>query len=163
MGMLTASTRVASDLHVAPEPISVAGVPVVPFDSYDQALRRIEETVETRRKAFWVAINPQKVFRAWHEQDLLDILNRADVGICDGVGITLAAKVLLGRRIHRVTGCDLFLRLVPLAAQKGWRVFLLGASEEVNTRACTNLRQKYPGLQIVGSQHGYFKNTESVL
>jgi N-acetylglucosaminyldiphosphoundecaprenol N-acetyl-beta-D-mannosaminyltransferase len=163
MGMLTASTRVASDLHAAPEPISVAGVPVVPFDSYDQALRRIEETVETRRKAFWVAINPQKVFRAWHEQDLLDILNRADVGICDGVGITLAAKVLLGRRIHRVTGCDLFLRLVPLAAQKGWRVFLLGASEEVNTRACTNLRQKYPGLQIVGSQHGYFKNTESVL
>lgn len=161
--MLTANARVGSHLQAVPEPISVAGVPVMPFESYDQALRRIEETVESRRKAFWVAINPQKVFRAWHEQDLLNVLNRADVGICDGVGISLAAKLLLGRRIHRVTGCDLFFRLVPLAAQRGWRVFLLGASEEVNARACANLQQKYPGLQIVGSQHGYFKNADSVI
>ncbi len=161
--MLTASARGVSDLQGEAKPISVAGVPVMPFDSYDQALRHIEDTVESRRKAFWVAINPQKVFRAWHEQDLLDVLNRADVGICDGVGISLAAKVLLGRRIHRVTGCDLFFKMLPLAAQKGWRVFLLGASEEVNARTCANLRQKYSGLQIVGSQHGFFKDSESVI
>jgi N-acetylglucosaminyldiphosphoundecaprenol N-acetyl-beta-D-mannosaminyltransferase len=155
--------RIAGGLLAMPEPVQVAGVPVAPFHSYDQALACIQETIESRRKAFWVAINPQKVFRAWHEPDLLDILNRADVGICDGVGVTVAAKVLLGRRIHRVTGCDLFFKLLPLTAQKGWRVFLLGASEESNSRACENLQQQYPGLQIVGSQSGYFKNSGAVI
>ena len=161
--MLVANDRTASDLRTMPEPVCVAGVPIVPFQSYDQALRCIEETIESRRKAFWVAINPQKVFRAWHEHDLLDILNRADVGICDGIGVSVASRVLLGRRIHRVTGCDLFFRLLPFTARKGWRVFMLGASEESNARACLNLRQRYPDLQIVGSQSGYFKHSVSVI
>jgi N-acetylglucosaminyldiphosphoundecaprenol N-acetyl-beta-D-mannosaminyltransferase len=150
-------------LNVMPEPIDVAGTPIAPFGSYDHALACIEQSIESCRKTFWVAVNPQKLFRAWHEPDLLDILNRADVGFCDGVGISLAAMVLLGRRIHRVTGCDLFFRLLTLAAQKGWRVFLLGASEESNARACVNLRRKYADLQIVGSQNGYFKDSGATI
>lgn len=161
--MVSMETGMTGGLKVMPEPIFVAGVPVVPFLSYDHALACAEEAIESGRQTFWVAINPQKLFRAWHERPLLDVLNVADVGICDGVGISVAAKILLGKRIHRVTGCDLFFRLLPLTARKGWRVFMLGASEESNSRACMNLRQKYPGLQIVGSQSGYFKDSSPVI
>jgi len=147
----------------APRPLDVAGLRVVPFESYDHALACIESTIESGDRAFWVAVNPQKCFRAWHESKLLNILNRADVAICDGVGMSLAARILHGRTITRCTGCDLFFRLMPLAATRGWRVFLLGASPESNSLACSRLRQKYPGLQIVGSQDGFFEDSSIVI
>ncbi len=161
--MLIANEESSGSFGSFPEPINVAGAPVMPFTSYEQALAAIERTVERREKTFWVAINPQKCFRAWRERPLMDLLNRADVGICDGVGVSIAAKILHGNRIKRVTGCDLFFRLLPLAAQKSWGVYLLGASPESNGCASEKLRQKYPGLRIVGCQDGYFDDSAKVV
>lgn len=162
MLMLRQNT-VPTDRIALPDPFEVAGVPVVPFESYDQALACIEASVESGHKAFWVAINPQKCYRAWREKELLHVLNHADVGICDGVGVSLAALILHGRKLPRCTGCDLFFKLVPLAAKKQWRVFMLGASAESNAGACERLTAQHPGLRIVGHQHGYFKDCEAVI
>ena len=161
--MLIASDKILRKPECAPKPMNVAGVPVVPFQSYDHALACIERTVETGQKTFWVAINPQKCFRAWHDSNLLEVLNRADVGICDGVGVSMAAKILYGQRIERCTGCDLFFRILPLAAEKGWGVFMLGASPESNTEARKRLEQLFPGLRIVGNRDGYFEDSASVI
>lgn len=156
-------TRTLKVPAYAPRPLDITGIPVVPFETYDEALACIEETIADKQKSFWVAINPQKCYRAWHERELLEVLNRADVGICDGVGVSIASRLLNGQSIKRVTGCDLFFRLVSRAAQKGWRVFMLGASEESNALACSRLCQKYPGLQIVGRHSGFFKDAGRVI
>lgn len=161
--MLIAEGDVSSRTQCIPRAVNVAGVPVVPFESYDQALACIEATVEAREKTFWVAINPQKCFRAWHESDLLDLLNRADVGICDGVGVSIAARILHGQGIRRCTGCDLFLKVLPYAAKKRWGIFMLGASAESNAGACARLGQTYPDLRIVGRQDGYFTDSARVV
>ncbi len=161
--MLIAEGDVLSGTQCIPRALNVAGVPVVPFESYDQALVCIESIVEARAKTFWVAINPQKCFRAWHEKDLLDLLNRADVGICDGVGVSIAARILHGQRLKRCTGCDLFLRIIPHAAKKGWGVFMLGASPESNSGAYARLREMYPDLRIVGHRDGYFKESDQII
>ncbi len=161
--MLIANEESSSAFGEFPEPINVAGAPVMPFESYDQALASIERTIERGEKTFWVAINPQKCFRAWREHQLMDVLNRADVGICDGVGVSVAAKILYGNRIKRVTGCDLFFKLLPVAAEKGWGVFLLGASAESNAGACEKLTERYPGLKIVGTQDGFFEDSGQVI
>ncbi len=161
--MLIAEGDVSTRTQCIPRAINVAGVPVVPFESYDQALACIEASITAREKTFWVAVNPQKCFRAWHEGDLLDLLNRADVGICDGVGVSLAARILHGQGIRRCTGCDLFLKILPHAAKKGWRVFMLGASAESNAGACARLKETYPDLKIVGRQDGFFKDPTEVV
>ena len=153
----------AQVLANAPQSLDIMGVPVRPFETYDDALKCIEGTIAAKQKSFWVAINPQKCYRAWHERPLRDVLKKADVGICDGVGVSIASRLLNGRGINRVTGCDLFFRLLERSAEKGWRVFLLGASEESNARACATLQQKYPGLQIVGRQSGFFKDSDRVV
>ncbi|MBV5327484.1 MAG: WecB/TagA/CpsF family glycosyltransferase, partial [Chlorobium sp.] len=49
------------------------------------------------------------------------------------------------------------------AAQKGWRIFLLGASAESNQGACDKLAAEYPGLKIVGRIDGYFQNSDEVV
>ena len=155
--------RLTDKVTNIPESIYVMGVPVVPFESYSEALDCIEKAVESRKKSFWIAINPQKCYRAWHEQKLMDILNRADACICDGVGMSIASRILNGVSIRRCTGCDLFFKVLSLATRKEWSVFLLGASPKSNSRACMNLRQKYPGLKITGSQDGYFKDSTKII
>ena len=146
-----------------PIPIDVMGIPVVPFESYDQALECIEKSIESDRKSFWVAINPIKIYHSWHKSELLNLLQQADVGICDGVGVSIASKILHGRSIKRCTGCDLFFRLLSLASRKKWGVYLLGASAESNANARTELQKRYPGLRIVGWQDGYFVDSNMVV
>jgi len=146
-----------------PKSLSVMGIPVVPFESYDQALECVEGIIESGRKSFWIAINPMKSYRAWREPELLDLLRRADAGICDGVGVSIASRILHGRSIKRCTGCDLFFKLIALASRKNWGVYLLGASAESNAAARSKLRGMYPGLRIVGWQDGYFEDSCKVV
>jgi exopolysaccharide biosynthesis WecB/TagA/CpsF family protein len=146
-----------------PEPVEVMGIPVAPFESYDQALDCVEKLIEADAKSLWVAINPIKMYHAWQKPQLRELLRQADVGICDGVGVSIASKLLRGRSIARCTGCDLFFRLVERASGKGWGVYLLGASAEVNAAARAELQRKYPGLKIVGWHDGYFKDSQAVI
>jgi N-acetylglucosaminyldiphosphoundecaprenol N-acetyl-beta-D-mannosaminyltransferase len=162
MWPMTIEASIANVLSV-PEPIDVMNVRVVPWESYTHALAYIEDAVESGRKTSWVAINPQKIYRAWHEPELLKVVNSADVGICDGIGVSIASRIVNGRGIPRCTGCDLFFAILPLAAAKGWRVFLLGATPESNAGACAKLVEKHPDLRIVGTQDGYFEDASSVI
>ncbi len=146
-----------------PKPINVMGIPIVPFESYTQALESIETIVESSKKSLWIAINPQKCYRAWQEPELMNILNQADVVFCDGVGMSVASKILHGQKLTRCTGCDLFFKTLSLASQKNWGVFLLGASTQSNSEACAKLQKIYPNLRIVGRQHGYFENSSQVI
>jgi len=146
-----------------PTPLNVMGIPVAPFESYDQALECIEGIIESDQKSFWVAINPVKSYQAWNKPELLDLLQQADAGICDGVGVSIASRILHGRSIKRCTGCDLFFRLLLLASRKGWGVYLLGASAKSNAAACSELQKMYPDLRVVGCQDGYFEDSQAVV
>ncbi len=146
-----------------PNPLEVIGVPVVPFETYDEAIEFITHTVESGKKTFWAAVNPQKCYRAWRDKELFDVLKNVDVTICDGVGVSIASKILNGRTINRVTGCDLFFKLISLSAKKGWGVYLLGASEESNSRACERLKKMCPDLRIVGSHSGFFEDSDKIV
>lgn len=146
-----------------PTPLDIMGIPVVPFESYDQALECVEGIIESGRKSWWVAINPIKIYNAWHKSELLNILRQTDAGICDGVGVSITSMILYGRNIKRCTGCDLFFKLLFLASRKKWGVYLLGASAEANAAARSELQKKYPGLRIVGWQDGYFEDSQKVI
>jgi N-acetylglucosaminyldiphosphoundecaprenol N-acetyl-beta-D-mannosaminyltransferase len=141
----------------------VMGVKVTPFSDYEQVSRCIEGLIESGNKAFSVAINPEKIYRANREPELKELLNRADIGICDGIGAAWAVRLLKGLKISRVTGISLFFELVNSAEKKGWKVFLLGASPESNTGAFEKLTENYPSLSIVGRVDGYFRDSGEVI
>ncbi len=165
-GLISGSKRMISSLEQTrrfPEALSILGVAVTPFDSYSQAVACIEDLIASGRKSLCVAVNPEKVYRALHDPALMAALAQADIGTCDGIGVVLAARLLHHRRLIRCTGCDLFFHLVARAAQKGWRIFLLGASAESNRRAAADLVERYPALQIVGREDGYFQDSGAIV
>ncbi len=151
------------DAPAIPAPVEVLGVPVLPFASYAHAADWVADRIADRRRTFCVAINPEKIYRALREPRLLDVLTAADAGLCDGIGVALAAKLLHGRTIPRCTGCDLFSHLIAAAERRGWGVYLLGASPESNATACERLQARHPGLRVVGRRDGFFDDVPAVL
>jgi N-acetylglucosaminyldiphosphoundecaprenol N-acetyl-beta-D-mannosaminyltransferase len=55
---------------------------------------------------------------------------------------------------------DLFEALMQRSARTGWRVFLLGAREEVVSEVKRQYELKYPGLTVAGYRNGYWKPEE---
>src|SRR6266850_1660854 len=146
-----------------PDSISILRTRVSIFDSYDDAVQLIQRRISSRQPTFCVAINPEKIYLTRRDPRLSRVLDSAHIQICDGVGISLASMLLHRRRLRRCTGIDLFLRLIRLSAEVGWKVFLLGASPQSNAAACRVLVNTYPSLRIVGRQDGYFKNSSAVV
>jgi len=143
---------------IAPEPYDVLGSRVTPFTSYDHAVACVSERIRDHRPATCVALNPEKVYRAFHDPELRGMLNRFDFGICDGVGVSAALRLLHGQRLARCTGVDLFHALLAASAERGWGVFLLGATEETNRAAAALLPTLFSGLRLAGRLHGYFRD-----
>lgn len=77
-----------------------------------------------------VTVNPEFVVAARKNKAFQDILNRADLAICDGIGLAWAAKWLKGQKIPRLTGVDLAIDLLKMQKIKIMpRLYLLGGKK----------------------------------
>lgn len=92
--------------------------------------------------------------------DVKDALSNADIVNADGMSVVYAVKLLKGLNIPRVTGCDLFARLLTESHKRGKRVFLLGAKEEVVRALVQRLTESYSARLIAGFRDGYFQKAE---
>ena len=52
---------------------------------------------------------------------------------------------------EKISGSDLFPLLCEMAAEKGYKMFFLGAAEGVAAKAAENLMNRFKGLQVVGT------------
>ena len=101
-----------------------------------------------------VTSNPEFVMTAQHDADFRRVLWQADLCIPDGIGLVYASR-WLGRPLpERVPGSELVYLLAGLAAEEGWRLFLLGAGPGVAEEAAAVFQSRYPGLCICGTYAG---------
>jgi N-acetylglucosaminyldiphosphoundecaprenol N-acetyl-beta-D-mannosaminyltransferase len=134
--------------------IHILGLPVDGI-TYAEWLDLIDEWVKTGiRPAHVCTINPEFMMIARHDPNFRNILQRADLCVPDGVGLLWAAKRRKTPLPQRVTGSDGVPIIAERSAQKGWRLFFLGAAPGVADQAANILCAQYPGLQIVGTYSG---------
>jgi len=98
--------------------------------------------------------NPEFVMAAQHNPEFCKVLNHADLCVPDGVGLLWAARWLGWVLPERVTGSDLVPMLARKAAEKGWRIYLLGAGPGVAERTAQILLSQNPALRIAGVYAG---------
>jgi len=80
-----------------------------------------------------------------------EVYERADLVTCDSIPLRWACA-FLGRPVkERVAGADLFYTIAAHAAEKGWRLFYLGAADGVAEKAAAVMTARYPQLKIVGT------------
>jgi N-acetylglucosaminyldiphosphoundecaprenol N-acetyl-beta-D-mannosaminyltransferase len=126
----------------------------------EQTLQRVEQFIAAGTPHQHVVLNVDKLVKASRAPGLRRIINDCALISADGMPVVWAAR-LLGKPLkERVAGIDLFESLMVRAAQRGWRVFLLGARAEVVARVRALYEAKYAGLTIAGHRNGYWSAAE---
>lgn len=134
--------------------ITLMGVPVDPV-TMNEVVERARTWLANGEQGNILAVNPEKVIKAQSDSEVMGFLSSARLLIPDGIGVVKAAKWLGLGRFERVAGADLMPRLCAMAAEEGHPVFLYGASEDVNRRACEELMRRFPALTIAGRSNGF--------
>jgi len=143
-------TDPASDRsYYANPPIAILGVP---FDNVTTAetIEAIERMVASRQPHYLVTANVDFLVQAQEDVELRRILFDAHLVLCDGTPLLWASKLLGNPLLERVAGADLVPLLLRAAAEKAYRVFLLGATPDSVARAVENLKKLHPSLVIAG-------------
>ena len=128
----------------------VLGVPVDVCPDVLQAALDLHE----RGGGQIVTLNAEMTMAAHADAALGRAIADADLVIADGAGVVWA----LGRqgyRIRRSPGIELAWALLQQAAERGWRVALVGASPAVMETLQATLRRQLPRLDLALCLHGY--------
>ncbi len=150
----TTPARVAADRSFPPVRPRLTRLPVallgVTFDNLTlrETVDRIEEMIALRLPHYVATANVDFLALARRDEKLQRILLNAPLVLCDGTPLVWASRLFGNALPERVAGADVVPELIRLAAQKNYRLFFLGATEEVNTCAIAKLRAEFPGLEI---------------
>src|ERR1041385_8884501 len=137
-------------------PVKMRSAPVVllgvPFDNVNTAetVALVERMVASGRSHYLVTANVDFLVQAVRDVELRRILFEAHLVVCDGTPLLWASRWLGNRLPERVAGSDLVPILLGLAAQKGYRIYILGGGADVTERAIAIIRREHPGLHVVG-------------
>ena len=154
--------RSSAPLPICPSApaVNVAGVPVANLTE-GEALALVDK-LNTQGGSHYVAVvNAAKIVAANRDERLRQILLDADLVTADGMSVVWASRVLGQPLKQRVTGIDLFQRLVEHAARRGLSVYFLGAREESVRGTVARLTARNPDLRVAGYRNGYFTPSES--
>ena len=97
----------------------------------DETLAAVEKIIEGGVPTQHCVVNVAKLVTMRRNPELMAMVNSCGLVNVDGQGVVLGAR-LLGTRIpERVTGIDIFLNLMKIADEAGYRVYFFGAREAV--------------------------------
>lgn len=116
-----------------------------------EALEAICRLVELKKNAYVVTPNVDHVVTLEKDVYFRKIYEDADLILADGKPLIWISRLKKTPIKEKISGSDLFPELARISAQKGFRMFFLGAAEGVAAKAAENLAGRYSGLQVVGT------------
>lgn len=122
----------------------------------DETLAAVERLIENGAPTQHVVINVGKVVLARDDARLREIINACPLVNADGTGVVWGARALGLPVPERVAGIDLFQELVARSADRGWRLYFLGARADIVEEVVRRFRQRHPALVVAGFRDGYW-------
>lgn len=134
-----------------------------PIDCYtsNELLTSLKSEIDNRTGRRLIHfVNANKVAQAYEDPSMREILWRGDYVLADGQPLLPMAK-MLGQRIpERIDGIGLMEKLLGLANQHKYRIYLLGAKQDILEACVRKIQERYPNLIVAGYRNGYFKPAE---
>jgi N-acetylglucosaminyldiphosphoundecaprenol N-acetyl-beta-D-mannosaminyltransferase len=152
-----ARAAAAGDPTVPPPTTSVLGVPLALTD-YERTMDWMDATVQVRGKGYICVAATHTVVACQDDPELAAAVHGASLVVPDGQPVVWAMNALGHDLSSRVYGPDLMARYCERSALTGARMFLYGGRNQgALVQLALNLRQLYPGLQIVGGYSPPFR------
>ncbi len=139
----------------------ILGIPIDMITKED-AFAVFEGLMERPGFDMIVTPNSEIVVNATEDAQLAALIEKAGLIIPDGIGLVYASKILGHDLSERITGIDFLTEILGYLERTGKSVYLLGSKPDVEGRgsvaelAANAMRERFPGLIVAGTHHGYF-------
>jgi N-acetylglucosaminyldiphosphoundecaprenol N-acetyl-beta-D-mannosaminyltransferase len=135
---------------ISPQMVNVCGIPLALTD-YERTLDWIDAKVARRAREYICVCNVHAVMASAEDADLRTALLGSSLNLPDGQPLVWAMSALGHRLDDRVYGPELMARSCARSAASGQRLYLYGGRNQgALVQLTLNLRQRYPGVRIVG-------------
>jgi N-acetylglucosaminyldiphosphoundecaprenol N-acetyl-beta-D-mannosaminyltransferase len=138
-----------------PPDMQLLGLPIHSV-GVEQVLAFMEHTVTHRQKAIALNLNIFCINLALKYPWLHEFIRGAHLVFCDGDGVRLGLRLSGHSPPPKITYNEWLWQLSAFCESKQYRLYFLGGKPGVAEEAARNLKTRYPTLNIVGVQHGYF-------
>ena len=132
------------------------GIDALPLNG---VLDRIQTTISDSGRLLIAHANITGLNLAYEQTWLRDFYNACDLVYCDGMGVQLAARWSGKRLPERFTLADWVWQLAIWRRRGNFRYILLGIRLAWPKEPAATLQAGCRGLQIAGTQHGFFDKT----
>jgi N-acetylglucosaminyldiphosphoundecaprenol N-acetyl-beta-D-mannosaminyltransferase len=140
-----------------PPRVEILGVPLAVSD-YDEVIAWMDAMIESGGRGWLTAAAVNLVMSAHDDPATMRAVLGATLAVPDGQPLVWALRLLGHARATRVYGPDLMERYCAHAATTGTPVYLYGGrSEQALALLCERLRERFPGLCIVGGYSPPFR------
>ncbi|MBE0408170.1 MAG: WecB/TagA/CpsF family glycosyltransferase [Anaerolineales bacterium] len=102
-------------------------------------------------------VNAHCLNEANKNKHYLEILKDADLVYADGIGAVLAAYLLQGKKIDKITSRDWLDGFCQMSIKDKLRIYLLGGKPQTVQKSRARLENRFPGIRIAGVNDGYFE------
>ena len=110
----------------------------------------------TGEKTIIVHINLRNYYFLQKDSILKDQIKNNCISIFEGIGMKVGFFLKGYGFLPDLNGTDLIPLLLTNILNSNYKLFLLGAEEEIVVKAINNLNKRFPGLNICGYNNGYF-------
>jgi len=140
--------------------VRLFGVPIHAM-TMPQALDVVHEAITRHERLQIGVVNVAKVVNMRRNPALGEDVLTSDLILADGMAVVWASRLLGAPLPERVAGIDLMFGILERGNQHGYRVYCLGATEEISATVAERIAERYPKVQLVGRRNGYFRDDES--
>jgi N-acetylglucosaminyldiphosphoundecaprenol N-acetyl-beta-D-mannosaminyltransferase len=139
--------------------MNLFGIPIRSV-TMEQALDLVDRAVSSRTSLQIGVVNAAKIVNMNRNELLRDDVLSSDVIFADGMSVVWASRIL-GRPLpERVAGIDIMTGMLQRGNGRGYRFYLLGATDEVLEKVASRIGAEYPGVVVAGRHNGYFQEQE---
>ncbi len=125
-----------------------------------EVLDIIDQAIADRKQLLIGVVNAAKLVNMRRDAALDSAVRQADLTLADGMSVVWASRLLRRSLPERVTGIDLMTAMLARGAQRGYRIYCLGATQDVLDETVRRINEEYPGVVVCGQRNGYFDSSE---
>ncbi|MEA4921278.1 MAG: WecB/TagA/CpsF family glycosyltransferase [Clostridiaceae bacterium] len=91
------------------------------------------------------------------------LVNDSQLVLPDGIGVVYASRILKRPIKQKVAGFEFADALANRLQNTGKKLFLFGGKPGIADEAAKKLCEKYPGLEIAGTENGYYDDENKII
>lgn len=129
---------------------NILGVGINPTN-IPATLQIMDEWIARAERQYICVTGMHGVMESQSDEELRAIHQRAGLVVPDGMPMVWLSRLQGFQQVQRVYGPDLMLAMCAHSVQKGHRHFLYGGAPGVAQLLAQRLRQRFPGICIVGT------------